>query len=157
MGTRRPGSEVRNERWRAFLEGEITVEDMDDEEIARAQFRAADGTFRGRPPKTVPRNFAQQVSRELLKRGDSRFRRLYFEAIEVLAEIARDGEKDGDRVRAANILLERVAGKVPEKVEYSTDERPAWQDFVLRKVSGGDEADVVPIRRGRRVRPKEEP
>jgi hypothetical protein len=126
MGIRRPGSRVKNDRWVAFLEGRLTIEEMDDEEIARAQFRSADGTFRGRPPKTVPRTFAQQVTRELLRRGESSVRRYFLASIQTLGEIATEGEKDSDRVRAANLLIERVAGKVPERVVVS-EGVPEWE------------------------------
>jgi hypothetical protein len=138
------------------MAGEITIQDMDDEELARAQFRAADGTFRGRPPKTVPRTFAQQISLELSRRTDSRIRERFLDIVDEVQRIALSGMYESDRLRAANMLWERTFGKVPDKVEMAVQEKP-WEGM-LSKVVGGDE-NVVPItkpRTGRRTRPKEE-
>ncbi len=122
-------SEPENERWIAYLEGRLNIQDMDDEEVARGQFRNSAGDFRGRPPKTVPRTFMQDVSRELLRRGESEIRRGFVDAIKTLVEVARSSDKDADRVRAANLIIERVAGKVPDKLVVS-EGVPDWQRIV---------------------------
>jgi hypothetical protein len=140
--SRRVQTEPKNERWRLFLEGKLTIHDMDEEELARGTFRAADGTFRGRPPKTVPRTFAQQLSRELLRRGESEIRRYLLGAIRTLGEISGDGEKDSDRVRASNILLERVMGKVPERVVIS-EGVPEWQEGVGDLMAAAEEDEKI--------------
>jgi len=130
-----------NERWRLFMAGEITVADMDEEELARGQFRAGDGTFRGRPPKTIPRDFATQLSRELLTRADSALKKRIMEAIDVLYTEMTDGEKSADRIRAANIFLERVLGKVPDRVVVSPG-RPEWEGAVDEFVAGLEDEKI---------------
>jgi hypothetical protein len=153
MSKTRRIAEPENARWQAFFRGEITVQDMDDAELARAQFRSGDGSFRGRPPKTVPREFAQQVSRELLSRQDSRIRQVLSAVTIEVARIALEGEKETDRLRAANMIWERAMGKVAEKIEVSEERKP-WEEHLAHVV--GESGNVVSIRRGRRVRPKEE-
>ena len=124
--TRRVQTEPKNQRWNQFMAGEITVEDMDPEELARGQFRAADGTFRGRPPKTIPRDFATQLSRELLRRADSKLKERLLEALDTITEVMQTGEKDADRLRAATLIVERLLGKVPERVVVSPG-KPEWE------------------------------
>ena len=131
-----------NERWQAFMEGKLTVQDMDDDELARGQFKARDGTFRGRPPKTIPRDFATQLSRELLKRADSKLRERLILAIETLTQEMINGDRSGDRIRAANILLERVMGKVPERVVVSAG-RPEWESAVDELLGIGLENEAI--------------
>jgi hypothetical protein len=150
--SRRVQTEPKNERWNAFMNGELTVHDMDEEELARGTFRAKDGTFRGRPPKTIPRDFATQLSRELLTRADSALKKRIMEAIDVLYEEMKDGEKSADRIRAANIFLERVLGKVPERVVVSPG-RPEWEGAVDEFVAGLEDEK---IKRARVVLGREE-
>jgi hypothetical protein len=127
--TRRTQSEPANKRWRLYFEGKLSIQDMDDEELARMTFRNSVGDFRGRPPATLPATFARDVSRELLLRGESEIRQGFIDAIKTLVEVARSSDKDADRVRAANIILERVAGKVPDKLVVS-EGRPDWESLV---------------------------
>ena len=139
--SRRVQSEPTNERWRLFMAGDLTIHDMDDEELARGQFRAGDGTFRGRPPKTIPRDFAQQLSRELLRRADSEFRKMLIEAVRTHGTVMRVGEKDADRLRAANLVVERTMGKVPDKVIVS-EGRPEWESAVDEFLAGVENGQI---------------
>lgn len=139
--SRRVQTEPKNERWNAFMRGELTVEDMDNEELARGQFRAGDGSFRGRPPKTIPRDFATQLSRELLRRADSNLKARLLEAIEVQVEIMRNGDKDADRLRAALYLQDRLLGKVPERVVVSAG-RPEWESEVEKFLGAVEDEQI---------------
>jgi hypothetical protein len=140
--SRRVQTEPKNERWRLFMEGRITLQDMDDEELSRGTFRAADGTFRGRPPKTVPRTFAQQLSRELLRRADSRVKAQLLEALRIQHEIAVNGDKDSDRLRAATQIIERTLGKVPDRVVVS-EGVPEWQEGVGDLMAAAEEDEKI--------------
>ena len=105
------------------------------------QFRSSDGSFRGRPPSVLPRTFARDVSRELLRRGESEIRQGFIDAIKTLVEIAKSGEKDADRVRAANLIIERVAGKVPDKLVVA-DGRPEWEDLVTAMLEDIEDSQI---------------
>lgn len=112
----------------AVLDGEINIEDLTVEELVRGQIKGKDGQFH-RPPNFVPREFHQRCMRELLKRGDALFRESYLDAIQVLVDIAKNPELDeGARIRAANMVIERVAGKTPEKIEVAVTD--PWQSLV---------------------------
>ena len=49
------------------------------------------------------------------------------ELFEILIGIARGGEKDADRVKAADILLERLYGKAPQQLDVTNTVTPAQQ------------------------------
>lgn len=104
--------------------GEISVQDMDNEELARLQFKAADGTFRGRPPNNLPTMLVNLMRKELIDRLAEKRRGVLEEMQDVLIGVALHGEKDGDRIRAASAIIERELGKVPDKVEHSTGDKP---------------------------------
>jgi len=107
-----------------LYKGEITVADMDDEELARLQFKAADGTFRGRPANNLPAALVNMMRKELIDRVSEVRRGALKEANETLISVIRDTEaKDADRIKAALALIEREEGKVPDKVELSTGDK----------------------------------
>ena len=143
-------SEPDNSRWHQFLVGEIGLQDMDDEELARATFRNAAGDFRGRPPKTVPRNFMQMVVREILRRGDSEIRQLYVRVWKEVGRIALYGDKEADRLRAANMLVERIAGKVPDRVEIKAERGFEGLVEALTGLSSEEVEDELAKRRERK-------
>jgi len=58
-------------------------------------------------------------------------------AVQVLVDIATDRRADAAvRVKAANTIIERVLGKVPERVHVATDEQPAYIQAILASVVG---------------------
>ena len=69
------------------------------------------------------------------------FRALAPEAIETLHQVMKTGERDGDRVRAAEVILERGWGKAPAAPE----DREAMKEAArpLSVVSSADLAAVL--------------
>lgn len=125
------GIRTENPRLIALLSGELSVEDLDAEELAKGRVRCVDGTFRGRPRAEVPRAIYEAMQREILKRGEALWRESYEAAIMALVRVATDPNpmvKDGDRVTAAKYIVERVAGKVPDKLIVA-DADP-WQQII---------------------------
>ncbi len=112
-------------RYEAFLTGELTVADLDDEEIRRGQLRDVDGGFKGRPTNVVPRSFHEAIAKEALDRMNGRLSRMVGLSIDVLTEIASNKRAPAvARNQAAIYLLERVVGKIPDKVQ---------QEVVMKK------------------------
>lgn len=111
-------------RYALFLNGIIKIEDLDDEEVARGQLKASDGTFRGRPPKTVPMELVQAMRREWLSRAEAKLREALMEkGIGVLTELAGNELVDPSvRLRAAQTIIERMMGKVPDKVVLAAED-----------------------------------
>lgn len=111
-------------RYALLLNGIISVEDLDDEEVARGQLKASDGTFRGRPPKTVPQELVQAMRREWLSRAEARLREALMErGIGTLTELAGNDQVDpAVRLRAATTIIERMMGKVPDKVVLAAED-----------------------------------
>ncbi len=124
---RKPGPKT---RYQQLLDGDIDVEDLDDEEVMRGRTRDKNGGFTGRPPKTFPRAIHDALHREYITRMNA----LWKEAAEVgpavLLEIATNKRASADaRVKAAVYLTERVMGKVPDKVEQTVMLKPFEDDI----------------------------
>lgn len=120
----------RGSRYALFLAGELKVDDLTDEELLTGRLNDHEGMRRGRPPKLIPVEFHQAIVKEALSRGERLFRESFLDAISTFVDIATSpNAEDKDRLRAAQYIIERIAGKVPEKVEHSGELAP-WQIFV---------------------------
>lgn len=134
-----------SERMQAFLDGNLSVEDMDDEEIARGQFRSAEGDFRGRPSDFVPRKFHTALVAEQIRRWNFKVAQELDPALEALREIASGkhfSKTPADaRMKAAIYLIERTAGKVPEKNEIKLEVQKWEEDIEGLLFDGSDEKE----------------
>lgn len=110
-----------------FRAGEYPISEWSDEEVFKGKPRAMDGTFSGAMPRFTGREH-QQIKAELLKRGQRKMDGMFAEVVDVLHKVALYGETESARVKAAQILMERVAGKVPDKIEIKSSD--PWQDIL---------------------------
>lgn len=111
-------------RYAMLASGALPIEDLDDEELARGQLKNVNGTFSGRPPKLVPQELVQAMRREWLSRAEAKLRTaLMDKGLGTLVELAGDKSIDpGVRLRAANTIIERTMGKVPDKIELKAED-----------------------------------
>jgi len=111
-------------RYAMLAQGVISVEDLDDEELARGQLRAADGSWRGKPPKLVPAALIQAMRREWMGRAEAKLREaLLTHGLGVLVELASDPTIDASvRLRASQTIIERTMGKVPERITVAAED-----------------------------------
>lgn len=112
------------DRYAAFVKGELTIEDLDEEELMRGQIRGKDGSFRGRPPRLVPREFAQGLAAAQHNHMARRIAGLVDKAFKTLEEVMdKQHPQPGDaaRVKAAQLLIERYLGRVPETVNIKAE------------------------------------
>jgi hypothetical protein len=95
-------------------------------ELARGQLMDVNGSFTGRPPQFVPRAFFNACQKELLRQGAQMWKENYVDAIQAMTDIAKDKTaKEGDRIKAATFVIERLEGKVPMQIAVTVDD--PWQ------------------------------
>jgi hypothetical protein len=92
-----------------FERGLLTVDDLDDEELARQQVREDDGTFaRIRPAISIKK--VGELQRALLARGNDVFKRAFISAAETMMEIAADpNNPPAVRLQASKMIIDKVA------------------------------------------------
>jgi hypothetical protein len=110
-----------------FRDGEYPIGEWEDEEVQRGKPRNLDGGFAGNWPRFTGRE-QQQIKAELLKRGQSLVDSMYMDALKVLKDVAKNGDTSAARVKAADLLIQRTAGKVPERIEIKSSD--PWQDIL---------------------------
>lgn len=100
-------------RYRLFLAGQLTVDDLDDEELASCGFRMPNGgIFK---PRNVPRELAQGFQRAIYDRAQRELRSLTVEAAQTMGEIMKNKNVEPDiRLKAALSIIERNLGKTPQ-------------------------------------------
>lgn len=108
-------------RMAQLYRGELSVADMDDEELQRMQFRDKNGNFTGRPPSNLPGSLVKLIQAEILARAAFIRTKRYTELVSEQVRLALHAEEEGTRLRAINAVIERVEGKEPVKVEVKQD------------------------------------
>lgn len=107
------------------------VSQLSVEELVKGRLKDSGGGFRGRPPKWVPREFQQACLKELMNRGKELWMENYLTAIRAMTDIASgigpagSIATPGERLKAAQFVVERMEGKVPERLVVSQDQ--PWQ------------------------------
>ena len=147
-------------RWKQLIEGEIDVEDLDTEELARCKLRDRNGKFTGRPPKFVPRQLVDAIQSEHHKRINAALEESLSDTVKTMRGIMRDPEADpATRLRAAIYVYERFMGKTPDRIEVAKgDKVDAVVDRIMydmgespieREIAAAEEelADVRPRKR----------
>ena len=117
-------------RMKALMDGEISVEDLDYEELQMGQVRNVKGNFKGRPTDMVPRKFYEALVQELHRRWQAKLNEDIEPMRQVLRDLATNPKASHDaKYKSAVYLIERAAGKVPEKNEVKL-EVSKWEDAI---------------------------
>lgn len=110
-------------RWSMLLDGTLTVHDLDDEEVNKMRVRGADGGFSG-SRQAMPSHLAVEFHREIVRRAEKELRGNLGKAAELLGKVIDDPEaRHSDKIKAAQILFDRVLGKTPETVVLKSDDK----------------------------------
>lgn len=126
------------------------VQQLSVEELVRGKFRDKNGKMQGRSPKWVPREFHRACLQELMRRGRHMWQENYLAAIQAMTNIATGQGEIGqmatpaERLKAAQFVVERMEGKVPERLVI-TEDKP-WQTVLDGIVA---EVPAEAIERGR--------
>ena len=122
--SRAAGEPSRVELYRA---GKLPISEWTGDELAHGRPTNLDGSFGGIPPKFSPRESAA-IRAQLLRHGDTLMQSWYPKMLKVLEEVATSGESEPSRVKAANLLIERIAGRTVERIEIKSAD--PWQDIL---------------------------
>jgi len=132
-----------------LIKGELSIEDLDDEEIRRMQLRNSAGDFRGRAPLYVPRDMALAFRQEHFRRFQKEMAELVPDAIKAIKEQLNSrhlAPGDATRLRAAELVLERNFGKVTQNVDQHVvvDKGKSFEDFVGEAIIDVEAEDDEP-------------
>lgn len=125
-----------------------TIEDWDDDELRRGRRKDKNGRFTGRDPVVVPTNCYRELLRRQLRTAEVSLASNLNEAAVALAAIIKSPmAEDKDKINAAKILIDRVMGKAPERLQVSTD-TPLFQVVLAGGIVPGaalEEDDIIDV------------
>lgn len=109
-----------------ILTGQEDLSTWDDEELRRGRKRDANGQWRGVDPVVVPKALHDELVRRTLSAAEEAMRKNLVAAVEALCSIALNAQtEDKARVTAIKLVMDRVMGKEPQRVEVSS--KAKWQ------------------------------
>lgn len=109
-----------------FLAGTLKVEDLDDEELEKLQFKDRHGRMTGRPAKLTTAQ-TRSLQAEWRKRIARRFEEQVTTAMQVLNQVMNSkAARDSDRLRAAELVMGRALGKETQTVQSVNI---PWEEF----------------------------
>jgi hypothetical protein len=128
-----------------FLAKQITVEDLDDDELMSFGFRKADGKLF--KPKNVPREMVTAFTKAIFDRSLDKLKTSALSAANVLSMLMVDPSVDASvRRQCAESILDRTVGKAPLLVTLS-GEKP-WEaifEAISPKPLNGNYLDVEEV------------
>lgn len=104
-----------------LLDGELSVAELDSDELQHFRGRDVDGEFKGRI-RPIPTKLAAQIRQRLLNQMQGAIEGFLPRAIAILEDIAESSEQDTARVKAVDLILQRGAGKVPDIVRVGAED-----------------------------------
>lgn len=120
-----------SEKVARLIAGESDLSEWDDEEIARGQARAKNGHFAGRPPTVVPKQVYVEFARRQMDAGFQDMIGDLREVVKAVRHIATDPDVDeGTRLRAADMIMDRVYGKPKQAVDIGVSDRPRHEELI---------------------------
>lgn len=109
-------------KMRDLAEGRLKVEDLDWEELVQGRLKDSTGKFSGAAPAILPREFHERISQEIIVRADSQFRQNFDGAMQALIGLVTNERTPArERLAAAQYVIERTIGKVPDKTEIKQE------------------------------------
>lgn len=103
------------DRWARVLSGQLSVRDLDDEEIRKGRVRNKRG-FEGRAP-SMPSHLQQQFQHEVIRRAKNKIIKETNSVTKALVDIAMDDDVPvAQRIKVLMYLQDRQLGRAPETV-----------------------------------------
>jgi hypothetical protein len=131
----------------AILHGDEDLSAWTDEELVRGQRRSPKtGHWIGRKPTVVPRAVHDELVRRRLSKGYDLLRDNLLEACSTLTEVMKDKRADPHaRIKAAQLVLQYVAGKPPDRVllGMAEDIKPKWMQALTAGIVSIEEGVEV--------------
>lgn len=121
-----------------FKYGKLSVEELDDEELAKGQIRKPDGKFTDN--NFVSAEIHQQIVSQLYMRADQKLQENLLATVDSITEIAQGtAYEPADRLKAATWVYERLRGKTPTEIKLTADK--PFEKIIDVMFSGGSRAD----------------
>lgn len=135
-----------------ILTGQEDLSEWDEEELKKGQRKDKNGRFQGRTPTIVPKALHDELVRRTLSKIEELMREAAFEAAEALVDIMRgaytedkEDPKAKDRLKAIDMILSRVMGKEPIRLQVSAMKSKFEEAFEAMLVPDDDDEPFIDV------------
>lgn len=109
----------------AILNGDDDLSTWDEDELLEGRRKNKHGKFVGIKPKLVPTAIHNEIARRQMEQAVVEMRHSLVPAVRLLREVVENEEADyGYRIKAAQLIIERVMGKATERIQVEM--APPW-------------------------------
>lgn len=119
-----------------ILTGVEDLSEWDDEELAKGQKKDKNGRFQGKAPLVVPKAVHNELVRRTIAKAEETIRAALEDAWETVLEVMRgeytedkEDPKAKDRLKAAEMVINRIMGKEAIRVEVSASKSKFEEAF----------------------------
>jgi hypothetical protein len=130
-----------------------SLDTWDDEELIRGRRRNKHGTFTGRPVQVVPAALLKELNRRRFSRAHALMADSLVDGALMLRSVINDKKADAaDRIKAAELLFNRVLGKAHESVSLEVAgaaEALPWQKLMASAIVASVEDAALMLDRER--------
>lgn len=122
-----------------------TLKDWSDEELRRGRRLGPKGKFNGPDPKVIPSNVHREMLRRQLSQAEVLLTQNLTEAVRLLGHIVSSpASEDKDRLKAAQLIMDRVMGKPKESVTID-QKQPMFVGILAGGIVPGDPLEDMDI------------
>lgn len=126
-----------------ILTGQEDLSTWDDEELKRGQRKDKNGRFQGKPPVIVPKSLHNELVRRTLSQVEELMRENAYACVEALVDIVKGKDtEDKDRIKAAEIIMNRVLGKEPVRLEIGAI-KSKFEEAFEAMIVPDDDGEVI--------------
>lgn len=126
-----------------IITGQDDLSEWTDEELKEGRRKGANGSFIGRKPTIVPKAIHDELVRRTLAKANQKLVENTEAAVEALVDIVKGADtEDKDKLRAIDMIMNRVLGKPADKLEVS-GETPLWQLAIGSAIVSIKSSDVL--------------
>lgn len=105
-----------------ILVGDEDVSGWTEEELVAGRRQSKNGTWSGRPPVVVPKQVHDELVKRTLNNAQEHMRQNLEGVVQVLTAIAMSDDVPAkDRLKAIQMVMDRVMGKVPDTINLKPD------------------------------------
>jgi hypothetical protein len=117
----------------AIVNGDLDISVWSDEELLRGQRKNKNGKWTGRAPVLLPAHLVHELTKRRFQRAHVLLADSLVDCVQMLRSVVNDKRASkSDRIKAAEIIMDRVLGKPKEQV--SLDINPGWQGIVAQAI-----------------------
>lgn len=127
-----------------ILTGQEDLSLWSDDELIRGQRKDKNGRWQGVKPKVVPKAIHDELVRRTLANAKVLFRDNLIDAVQKMVDIMNGADTEPkDALKAAQLIVDRVMGKVPDKIDLVVGEKPRWEAALEDALIVPDDEDFI--------------